>query len=172
MTGNAYLRYEKAKQNKHYALLVEKAIIRLADYGNFSKAEVLEDCDFDLFDENTFRWDYVKRAIEEQDAERDTELIPLALSFFKRRPSDPTIEPMSLAKKWIAHGHGKKTAGYCNVSEENGDLVIEQLIIKTGRANGMIKSREKTRRVGYRSGVSGLPPAGAKLLPLPRPRKA
>ena len=149
-----WLRYDQASKSKPYKEIANVAAERLTAGGSFQKEEVLEKTGYAVFDD--IRWDYIKRMIEEEHA---TELVPLAGVYFQPRKSrdrelagDPKIFPA----RYIATGHGKKTAGYAIASEDNGHFVVEILKIKTNRARGMMKAAETTREVGSKAHVKGL----------------
>ena len=148
-----YLRYSAALASKVYLEIVMQAELRLADHGTFSKHEVVKDSGFEPF-ESEIRWDYVRRMIEEK---HDTELIPLAPSYYRRHSKQEELE---FTEKFVAKGNGRHTVGYCVASERNGHFVIHRLELKMRMANAFIESAERTRSLGLRVGALK-PPAGS-----------
>lgn len=167
-----YLRYEAAKASTVYRAIIDDAIERLVDVGRFAKAEVLAATGYDVFDDEAIRWDYVKRIIEE---EHDTELIPMASVFFRDGQRDgrrdkrhgSAFPPEQFPERYIATGHGKKTAGFVIASNINGHFVVHCLKMVRGNVRGKIAKGNKTLKIGQRVGIDKL--TGKKVLELPPP---
>jgi len=157
-----WLRLESARNNKVYIEIVTEALIRLTERGSFSKDGVLEATGYDVIGD--IRWDYVVRIIEE---DHDTKLMAMAESYFKRHATDSEI---TSPEKYIAHGHGKRTAGYAIIRRENGHLVTHVLKIKEDRAIGCVKAANRTLEVGRTAGVEQL--INRRALPLAEPPEA
>ena len=88
------------------------------------------------------RWDYVKRMIDDGEAQ---ELIPLATSFFTRplkTDREPGIDER-LPGRFIATGFGKTTAGFALATQKNDHFVIYSLTHKRNRALGVAKSHDR-----------------------------
>lgn len=141
-----WLRYEKAMANKAYIAIIEECVNLLTTRGSFSKEEVVEKTGYGGM-EDDLRWDYVKRHIEES---YKTELISLGAAYFRRHSK---ADEISIPAKYIAIGHAKRTCGFAIASHENGHLLRKRLEVKVKRANGAIKSRDKTQLLGQSLGV-------------------
>jgi hypothetical protein len=167
-----WLRYESAKSSRVYRDIVTDAVDRLTHAGSFAKKDVLGATALDVFDDESIRWDYVKRIIE---ADHDTELIPMASVFFKegqrngRRDTrhGAAFPPAQFPERYIATGYGKKTAGFCIASGENGHFVVHTLKMIRGAVRGKIKKGNRALTVGQRAGIPRL--TNETVLELPPP---
>jgi hypothetical protein len=131
--GARFLRRETAKKCPIHAAVLQKARDDLAEKGYFSKADIIERLQFGAIDDS-IRWDYIADFIREEDG---TELIPMAERFFKR--SNPVHRATS-PEKFMAMGHGKKTAGYALLTVDNGVYALKTLKVKRGMSNGVGKA--------------------------------
>jgi hypothetical protein len=132
--SNKYLRREVARGCPVHKIVMEEAGRELEQHGFFSKEDVLDSCRMSAMAES-IRWDYVKEFLQEDNL---TELIPLASSFFKRH-STKSVEVRP--EKFLAMGHGKKTAGYaCVRAQANEPLVICRLEQRRSLSNGVGKA--------------------------------
>jgi len=156
------LRYTECCENPHYANLMAAAVQRLVDVGMFAKAEVMADTSLHVFDENAFRWDYLRRMIEEA---HDTALIPLAKAAFPHIYGGPQKElnlggiqapPDKVASKHIANGYGKRCIGFAIADQRNSHLIIKQLHTARRRVQGMVEKMNDTVRVAQNANVGGL----------------
>lgn len=141
-----FLRFDKAVQSKVYSEIVQECEIKLEDKGYFAKIDVIDGAGYDAIADD-IRWDYVRRMIEER---HETELIPLAPSYFKRHRRD---EEKQFTEKFVARGNGRRTVGYANASEQNGHFVIHRIKIKTKMSVAFATSAERTRQIGIRQGA-------------------
>jgi len=130
-----WLRREVARKCPVHQAVLEEALIQLAEYGYFSKTDIIKDVGMVAMSES-IRWDYISEFIKEDGS---CELIPLARRFWNMNPNQRIMEP----EKAIAGGHGKKTAGYALVSVDGGALAIKRLEHKRGMANGVGKAFRK-----------------------------
>jgi len=155
-------KYETTSSDPHYQAITKACVDILGTLGAFSKEEALKLAGFSLFDSESFRWDHIKRMVEE---EIDNELIPLASQFFsktrdKRHGKEYPAE--EFPGRYIAHGYGKKTMGWCVASQgRNGHFFITQLNLKREQVKGKAKAHDKLLRQGRREAV---PTARGKVL--------
>jgi hypothetical protein len=146
-TGN-YLRRMAALRCPIHQAIKDEASRRLAHSGVYSKEEVLEALSFEAIGD-AIRWDYVREFIQE---DQGCELMPLAQSYFTRHPkAEEHVNPA----KFLAQGHGKKTAGYAAVTGANDHLVVARISFRRAQKNGVqtafdayVKAVE-TRRAAY-----------------------
>ena len=142
------------------------------DTGRFSKDEVLAATGYDVFDDTSVRWDYIKRIIEE---DHNTELIPMASVFFrenqrmgrKDKRHGAAYPPDRFPERYIATGYGKKTAGFVIATNENGHFVVHRLKMIRGGVRGKIKKGNRSLTIGQRAGIHRL--ADQRALELPPP---
>jgi hypothetical protein len=107
---------------------IHKAVLeacgkRLVEFGYFNKADILEDLSFSAI-EDSLRWDWIAEFLSEKNGDYAIELVPLAQRFFKdpKRKRDAT-EITSLGR-YLAGGHGKRTAGYASIDFEGGRFAV------------------------------------------------
>jgi len=167
-----FLRFEAAKGSPVYQTIIADAVDRLMHVGGFSKDEVLDATGYNVFDDNSIRWDYVKRIIEE---DHDTDLIPMASVYFKvnqrngrkDRRHGAAFPPTQFPERYIATGNGKKTAGYVIASDVNGHFVVQRLKITRGHIQGKIKRGNRSLEIGKRAGIRRLKNEDTLLIPPP-----
>ena len=134
---------EKARGCPVHSALFDRALDLLEDNGYFSKDEVTDACHFEAI-ADSIRWDYIKERIEET---HGVNLLPVCSRFFRthvegkdggriRTADERKVSP----GKYLAGGHGKKTAGYCNVTLDDGKLAIKKLMNAQGLRNGVSKA--------------------------------
>ena len=162
-----YMKFEAAKRCEVHGKVYNQAVDDLTLDGYFCKDEVIEKTKMGTM-EDSIRWDYIKKMIEDEYGAY--ELIPLAASFWKEMPKNRRVKdengstnnetvwlsPTEQKERWIntklknpvkylATGHGKKTAGFGLVCSANGSMVIRALEQKAKVANGV---REAARKAG------------------------
>lgn len=129
--GTKFLRRETAKKCPIHKAVLQKARDHLVEKGGwFSKEEIIEELLFGAI-EDAIRWDYIADFIREEDG---VELIPMAERFFKRSKSEYRINS---PEKFMAMGHGKKTAGYALLSVDGGVYALKSLKVKRTLSNGV-----------------------------------
>lgn len=132
----AFIKKATALKCPIHRAVMDKVREELASTGCFHKADIIDELQYNAI-EGSIRWDYVREIIQD---EQKCELIPLAEAFFKRhKPGEMEAVP----HRFVALGHGKKTAGYANISGANGALVICVLKQKSATRDGMVKSVNK-----------------------------
>ena len=130
-----YLRKEKARGCIIHNMVMEAAKKSLELNGSFCKERVLEECSIAI--EDPVRWDYIREFIEMDEA---VELLPVAASYFKRHDiKDEIVNPT----RYIATGHGKKTAGFVSVTTENDHLAVRRVEIKEHCAVGVVNAFQR-----------------------------
>ena len=162
-----WLRYETAKDDPLYKTIVRSAENILEALGAFSKEEALKQAGFAILDDSVFRWDYIKRMIEDKN---DTELIPLASQFFSAKRDkrhSTSYPPDQFPERYLAHGYGKKTAGFCTAEQRNGHFFLTQLKIKHEQVKGRAKAHDRLLRVGR---TESIPATRGKVLLEPNVR--
>jgi len=147
--SNTYLRREKARKCPVHTTILEVATTQLAEFGYFSKGDVLRENSLEAM-EPAVRWDYIREFIE---ADYGIELVPLAQRFFDtvgketHRRGGFTVETAVhralYPQKYVAAGHGKRTAGYCNADFDNGRFAVVRLQHKREMLNGVAKAFNK-----------------------------
>lgn len=152
-----YLHYKKAQRDPHYQEVVDAAVDYLTTSSSraFRKDWVLKKAGLKVF-EDSIRWDYIKRMIEARTG-ADT-LIPVAAVFFKRNLSmgahdtrhGVTVPPTQYPLRYMAAGHGKRTAGYVLAHVQNSHFVIAKFDLKRLRAAGTMKALDRTRDMAKR----------------------
>ena len=155
-----FLRREKAYGSPIYQAILEEAGRRLEHVGCFEKWDIIEKLNFDAI-EDAIRWDYIREFLQERTG---CELVPLSASFFKRHKFQ---EEIANPGKFIAVGHGQKTAGYATVSARNDHLVIERVKERKAMRNGVAQKFQdyinavarKRTELGLTSEEKLLPPA-------------
>ena len=186
-----WLRYNDAVANPVYQTLIEACVDRLTDRGpgHFEKKEVVKACRLDVFDDSVFRWDYIKLYIER---EYHTELVPLVHAYFNRRniaarllemqeaeaaaAREVAVDPdaddpnraaklRTIASKYIALGHGKKTAGFCIAIPVNGHFYRKHLETKAARGIGCLTNANDGLHIGQQAGIPELMPKQSLLVP-------
>jgi len=153
-----YLRRSVAEKSKIYQDIKLKAMEYLNSTGSFRKAKVITDLRLEVF-EDSIRWDYVRDMIQAESAEDDVDLIPMAEAYFKTRivvgkqmeKNTPELR-LRIPERFIAAGHGKKTAGYVRAIAGNGHFIEVVARNKYAQARGTRASAErfdaKARAVG------------------------
>lgn len=117
MATNKFLRRERARCCPIHTAVLSEAADRLAHSGVFSKDEIVTALRYEVI-EDAIRWDYIREFLE---SDHDCTLVPLAGAYFKRHR---LAEEFANTARFIAMGHGKKTAGYAAVTPENSHLVV------------------------------------------------
>ena len=112
----------------HIALM-DMAVEALETTGVFNKETILQKSGYQVM-ADSIRWDYIRGFIE---TEQNCELIPLAATYFKHKDANKDV---SNAKKYIAHGWGKRTHGFASIIEQNKHLVIRRIQQKEAIAEG------------------------------------
>ncbi len=133
----------------------EEAVKRLEATGAFSKQEVLGHLSYEAMADSV-RWEYVREFIED---DQGCELIPLSELYFRPdRSADRKANPMDKKpEKYLASGHGKRTAGYGSVrSDENSQLVFCRLKQRQSQASGSVKATERMKRKALENGSDSL----------------
>jgi hypothetical protein len=128
-----YLRKEVARECPVHMAVLETASRLLSENGYFSKEDVIEETRYAAI-EDSIRWDYIVDFLTQ---EQGVELIPMAPRFFKRHQIQ---ERLVSPEKFIAGGHGKKTAGYCSITQNNGVFAIKILKNRKALTNGVGKA--------------------------------
>ena len=123
-----YLKRSDVKKCPTHMAVQEEATNALAEYGYFSKQEVIESAGMKVMGEHV-RWDYLIDFIK---LDQDCDLVPIAQRFWKMTEIERTVYP----ERALAVGHGKKTAGYALVSVCDGRLAVKKLTYKQAIANG------------------------------------
>jgi len=151
-----YLRRDVAEASKIYQDIKNRAIGHLKKTGAFRKDHVVDELDLIPF-ADSIRWDYVRDMIRGEAEGLD--VIPMADSYFRSRVKvdDAMVRntselQQSLPERFIAMGHGKKTAGYALVEPRNGHFIVVVARNKFARATGVKASAErftsKARQMG------------------------
>lgn len=152
-----WLRKDKARENPHYQAILEKASADLEESGFFHKDEVLGALGYEPF-ASDMRWDYIRVFLEE---EQGCELMPLAESFFKAQRKAGGLDQLK-PERYLASGHGKKTAGYAAVTEENDFLVIKRVAQRKAMANGVGRTYQDFLQAVVAKRGAPIPFAGAE----------
>jgi len=145
-----YQRFESCLESPVYQAIIKTATEDLLARGVFSQAEVLDKTDLSVV-EDSIRWDYVERMLEEM---HHTELVWLRESYFKRHPKQ---EEQTIPGRYIAVNR-KQTIGYAIASLQNGHLVKHVLMKKQHVALGHLQSAARTQAIGTRVGIPDLVP--------------
>ncbi len=125
-----WLRRESARECPVHKLIMEMAIERLSNHGSFCKDEILTSCNMQAMSD-AIRWDYVREFIVEG---LECDVMPVAASYFKRHPK---MDELKSPERYLALGHGKKTAGYIAVTPENDHLVVCRVDQRVKQTNGV-----------------------------------
>ena len=114
-----YVRREHLEGCKLHREIFVEAHVLLDKHGYFTKQEVIETTKLEGVADG-IRWDYVYDSL--QKVLEGLELVPVASRFFTHpHSSGDRYVPM----RFIASGHGKKTAGYALVSHtDEGRLLV------------------------------------------------
>ena len=159
-----YIKYSTALKCGMHRAVVARAIEDLENVGVFRKSRVLARAKAEAVVDG-INWEFIKRMIEEEDKMGKYCLIPLAESFWKtpRRKQVCKDEGKEFTEaqveadykmqvqedvhnraknpgKFIASGHGKKTAGYGLITKDNGAISIAYLERKNKVAVGTEKA--------------------------------
>jgi hypothetical protein len=155
----AFIKYSTAQKCPVHQAIAEMA----ADYltrppGVFHKEKVIDKCNMRAI-ASSIRWDYVKRMIEEEWGQPDM-LFPLAQSFWtgpRDKDGNLTVDESALDKdkvlnpgKYIASGHGKKTAGYGLICDETGHFALYVLRVlerRQGKPRALSKNKPRAWRL-------------------------
>lgn len=133
---NKWLRKEKAVVCPIHKMVQAEASNRLAHSGDFSKEEILEALNLEAIEE-AIRWDYIREFLE---TDHGCELLPVSAAYFKRHQKrDEQINP----SRYIATGHGKKTAGFAAIIAKNEHLIVERVKQRKKVANGVAEALRK-----------------------------
>lgn len=145
-----YLRKDKARGCPVHMAILDECGRQLSLHGVFEKDAVLENLNLSAMTD-AVRWDYIRNFLEE---ELGCEMVPLASVYFKRhKPEEERVNP----QRFIATGHGKKTAGFATVTHENDHLYISRIESKKSMANGVGKAFEAfVQRVAERRAALGI----------------
>ena len=128
-----YMRREVIRECAIHQSIMDLASEGLATNGSFRKVSVIEALGLRAV-EDSIRWDYIRDFLQE---DQDCELVPVAERYFKRHSiSEEQINP----EKFIATGHGKKTAGFVSVIAETDHLTVRRLRQRQALANGVGKA--------------------------------
>ena len=142
-----YLLRRKAEACPIHKAVMGEASKQLEEMGAFSKESVIETLRFQAI-EDAIRWDYIRDFLEEVEG---CELVPVVSLFFKgEHTKQRKAAPIDLKpEKYLASGHGKKTAGYASVKmDAHAKLVLTRISQRKSVANGVGKAFE-----GYLSAV-------------------
>ena len=123
--GNKYLRREKARACPIHKAVLEACGQALVDKGYFSKEDILEKLRFTAMAES-IRWDYVAEWLTADDGDYAMEIIPLAPRFFNTPMKKRIEDGLPAYGRYVAGGHGKRTAGYASVTLDGGKLAIKR----------------------------------------------
>ena len=128
----------QARSCKVHKAVYDAAVTRLQSHGAFSRKEVLADTDYEGVADSV-RWDYI---VEFICADYGIEMVSLSDNYFKRhRRLEEQVNPA----KYLALGHGKKTAGYGIVTMAHAHLVIKQLSHRQKVVDGAADALEEQR---------------------------
>jgi hypothetical protein len=127
--ASSYLRRLAALRCPIHQGIKNEASNLLAHSGCFSKEEVLKALNFEAVSD-AIRWDYIREFIQD---DQGCELVPLAASYFTRHPK---VEEHVNPAKFLAQGHGKKTAGYAAVTGANDHLVVARISFRRAQKDG------------------------------------
>jgi hypothetical protein len=125
-----HLRREAARACPIHQTIMETAADQLCLHGVFEKDAILDQLNLKAMSD-AIRWDYIRDFLQE---EQGCELVPLASAYFKRHQRHDEIANPS---RYIAGGHGKKTAGYAAITSNNDHLVVAKIKIKHAISNGV-----------------------------------
>jgi len=135
-----FLRKATAKKCPIHKVVLDSVQDALVEVGYFSKDEILEGLDFTAVSES-IRWDYIREFIQ---SDLDIELVPVVSRFFKAYVKDASGNRVKTSderkirpEKYLAQGNGKKTAGYCNITLDEGTLAVRRLAQKKAMTNGV-----------------------------------
>lgn len=130
---SAFIRREAVRVCPIHMMIRGHVEMLLEKFGTFEKDGVIEDLKLKTV-ADSIRWDYIREFIQE---DQGCELVPLAASYFKQHKRQAEFLNTS---RFIAFGHGKKTAGYASCRPENDHLVIQHLKIRQKLKNGVAKA--------------------------------
>ncbi|MGB1066181.1 MAG: hypothetical protein ACPGZR_09310 [Paracoccaceae bacterium] len=125
-----HLRREAARSCPIHQTIMETAADQLSLHGVFEKDAILDQLNLKAMSD-AIRWDYIRDFLQQ---EQKCELVPLASVYFKRHQMHDEIANPS---RYIAGGHGKKTAGYAAITSNNDHLVVAKIKIKHAISNGV-----------------------------------
>jgi len=128
-----WMPYEAVKTCPHHIKIKDECEQWLSSFGHFEKEEVIEQTG-SKYIASAIRWDYIVHWIEE---DKKYFLIPVAGSYFPKKRSEIKFkrenDEHKVPEKYIATGHGKRTAGFVAGNTENGHFV--RYVIKTKFSN-------------------------------------
>jgi hypothetical protein len=141
------LRFSVAEKDATYQAIRDKAILLLKGRNAFRKSAVIEALRLKAF-ENAIRWDHIRTMIENHFG--GVSLIPVAESYFASKIMIDGVQEDNnealrrrLPERFVASGHGKKTAGYATVIPQNDHLVLVVARRKDAQAKGSKRVAEK-----------------------------
>ena len=139
MGERKFIKTVTARKCAIHKMILEESGRRLVEDGYFNKAAVIDHLGLGAV-EQSIRWDYIVQFISEENGDYAIELVPLAQRFFSdpKRVRDAT-QVTSLGR-YIAGGHGKKTAGYASVTFEGGRLAVIRAQRYKSLSNGTSKA--------------------------------
>jgi len=144
--GAKYLRRDKARACPVHVPILRLCSKKLGENGFFEKDDVIGELRYEAV-EDSIRWDYIAGFLRE---ELGIELVPLASRFFKQHDR---AERVVAPERFIASGHGKKTAGYAHVALDDGRLALRVLKWKTAQANGSLRSQRNLLKAIDKEGL-------------------
>lgn len=118
----------------HKAILNECAE-QLASVGYFNKEEILSRNNLTEM-ADAVRWDFLIEFLSDPEDDWGLELVPLAQRFFKTPKKERDRTEFDSLSRYLAVGHGKKTAGYASVKLDNGRLAVRLAAHKAALRNG------------------------------------
>lgn len=153
-----YLRKTAALACHVHSAIKDRCIKELERNGFFRKSAVVEGLGFSAVEES-IRWDYVAEFITAE----GYDLVPLAARFFRSesehkkedtqikksliKADDDSVPNIALSR-FLAGGHGRKTAGYASVYFANGRLAIKRFQIDKKRREGANETiRKRAERI-------------------------
>jgi hypothetical protein len=135
-----FLRRSVADKSPIYKAITAEALALLNTSSHFRKDTVITTLGLQAF-ADAVRWDYVRLMLQDQLG--GVELVPVAEAYFQARiEADGKMTKNTeelrkrLPERFVAAGHGKKTAGYVTVVPENEHLVIVVARRKDAQAKG------------------------------------
>jgi hypothetical protein len=128
---------------QHQKILVE-CDRQLNKRGCFHKGEVLQALKLEAM-APAIRWDYVAEFLTDPTLSYGHSLLAVAETFFTAkgwRKAEEEVDPV-VSGRWIATGHGKKTAGYCLANLHNGLMLLYRTKVMVNRGKGLVGSAKQ-----------------------------